>query len=48
MLGVAAWDVLTAAGGSLALTLIVTMIVGIGALAVLFGLVGAMRIRRRS
>ncbi len=36
MLGVAAWDVLTAAGGSLALTLIVALVVGIGALAMLF------------
>ncbi|MBW2360396.1 MAG: lipoprotein-releasing ABC transporter permease subunit [Deltaproteobacteria bacterium] len=36
MLGVAAWDVLTAAGGSLALTLIVSLLVGIGVLAVLF------------
>jgi lipoprotein-releasing system permease protein len=36
MLGVVAWDLLTAAGGSLALTLIVTLIAGLGALAVLF------------
>ena len=36
MLGVVVWDALTAAGGSLALTLIVTLVVGIGALAMLF------------